>query len=130
MSSYPNDRRYAASHEWVKVEGNLATVGITHHAQDSLGDIVFVELPKVGAKLTRGQAFGVVESTKAVSELYAPVSGEVVEVNAPLPDAPETVNRDPHGDGWMVKLKADAAGEMDALMDAAAYEKFLADTSH
>jgi glycine cleavage system H protein len=84
----------------------------------------------VGAKITKGQSFGVVESTKAVSELYAPISGEVLEVNAPLPDAPETVNRDPHGDGWMVKLKADNAGDLDALMDAAAYEKYLAESGH
>lgn len=128
--SYPGDRRYTDQHEWAKADGAHVTVGITHHAQDSLGDIVFVELPKVGTRITKGQSFGVVESTKAVSELYAPVSGEVVEVNAPLPDAPETVNRDPHGDGWMVKVKAENAAELDALMDAAAYEKFVIDSAH
>jgi glycine cleavage system H protein len=128
--NYPNDRRYTNEHEWAKKEGSTITVGITHYAQDSLGDIVFVELPKVGSKLTKGQSFGVVESTKAVSELFAPLSGTVAEVNEPLADAPETVNTDPHGGAWMIKVTPDTAGDFDALMDAEQYAKFLAESGH
>jgi glycine cleavage system H protein len=128
--NYPNDRRYTNEHEWAKKEGSTITVGITHYAQDSLGDIVFVELPMVGSKLTKGQSFGVVESTKAVSELFAPLSGTVAEVNEPLADAPETVNTDPHGGAWMIKVTPDTAGDFDALMDAEQYAKFLAESGH
>ena len=128
--SYPGDRRYTNEHEWARSEAGVITVGITTYAQDSLGDIVFVELPSVGAELTKGQSFGVVESTKAVSELYAPVSGKVVAVNAPLADAPETVNRDPHGEAWMIKVQVAGTADFDALMSADQYEKFLKDSGH
>jgi glycine cleavage system H protein len=128
--NYPNDRRYTNEHEWARKDGSQITVGITHYAQDSLGDIVFVELPAVGAKVTKGQSFGVVESTKAVSELFAPLSGTVAEVNSPLADAPETVNTDPHGGAWIIKITPDNSGDYDALMDADQYTKFLAESGH
>ena len=128
--NYPNDRRYTNEHEWAKQEGSNIAIGITHYAQDSLGDIVFVELPAVGSTVTKGQSFGVVESTKAVSELFAPLSGTVAEVNSPLADAPETVNTDPHGAAWMIKVTPDNAGDFDALMDADQYAKFLAESGH
>lgn len=127
---YPADRRYTNEHEWARLDGGLVSVGITQYAQDSLGDVVYVELPKVGAELTRGQAFGVVESTKAVSELFAPVSGKVVEVNTPLADSPEKVNQDPHGAAWMVKVQPSKAAELDVLMSSEQYEKFLAESGH
>ncbi len=127
MSNVPADLRYAKSHEWVKLAGDgTATVGITDYAQNSLGDITFVQLPKVGAVLTAGSAFGVVESVKAASDLYAPVSGTVIEVNAALDTAPETVNRDSYGDGWMLKLKLTQPTEAAALHDAAAYAGLIA----
>lgn len=126
MSNVPADLRYAKSHEWLKLEGDgTAAIGITDYAQNSLGDITYVQLPKVGATLTAGQAFGVVESVKAASDLYAPVSGEVVAVNAALDNAPENVNRSPYGDGWMLKIKVANAAEAEALMDAGAYEQSL-----
>lgn len=126
MSNVPADLRYAKSHEWLKLEGDgTAAIGITDYAQNSLGDITYVQLPKVGATLTAGQAFGVVESVKAASDLYAPVSGEVVAVNAALDNAPESVNRSPYGDGWMLKIKVANAAEAEALMDAGAYEQSL-----
>jgi len=121
MSSYPNDRRYAASHEWVKVEGNLATVGITHHAQDQLGDIVHVELPAVGKSFKKGDTAAEVESVKAVSDIYAPVSGKVVAVNGALDGNEGTINSDPHGEGWMFQVEIADAGELAGLMDASAY---------
>ena len=122
MSNIPADLRYAKSHEWVRTESDgSVTIGITDYAQNSLGDITYVQLPKVGAALKAGETFGVVESVKAASDLYAPVSGTVVGVNSALEGAPETVNRAPYGDGWMLKLKpADAAGAA-ALLDATAY---------
>lgn len=127
MSNVPADLRYAKSHEWVKLTGDgTATVGITDYAQNSLGDITFVQLPKVGAVLTAGSAFGVVESVKAASDLYAPVSGTVIEVNAALDTAPETVNRDSYGAGWMLKLKLTQPAEAAALHDAAAYAGLIA----
>jgi glycine cleavage system H protein len=119
--SYPNDRRYAASHEWVKVDGNVATIGITHHAQDQLGDIVHVELPAVGKAFQKGDTAAEVESVKAVSDIYAPVSGKVVEVNGALDGDEGVINSDPHGAGWMFKIELANAAEIDALMDAAAY---------
>ena len=122
----PNELRYTKSHEWVKVEGESATVGITSHAQDSLGDIVFVELPKVGAELTAGKTFGTVESVKAVSDLFAPASGTVTEVNGELATAPEKVNKDAHG-AWMIKIALKNPGELDSLLSAADYEKFAAE---
>jgi glycine cleavage system H protein len=124
---YPSDFRYTKDHEWVRIEGASATVGITDYAQHSLGDIVYVELPKVGARLEAGKAFGTVESVKAVSEIYAPVSGEVTEVNTALGDAPEKLNQDPHGAAWLLKLKPANPAEANALMDARAYEGYVAE---
>jgi glycine cleavage system H protein len=124
--SYPSDYRYTQEHEWVRLEGNLATVGITDYAQHELGDVVYVDLPKVGAKLNAGESFGTVESVKAVSDIYAPVSGEVAEVNSGLSETPETINKDPHGKAWLIKLKLANSPEVSKLMDAAAYEAFLA----
>ncbi len=124
---YPSDYRYTKDHEWIKLEGATATVGITHYAQEALGDVVFVELPKVGAKFDAGAAFGTVESVKAVSEVYCPVSAEVVEVNSALATAPETINKDPHGAAWMIKVRPSNAKEIEGLMDAAAYQAFIAE---
>ncbi|HPM78424.1 MAG TPA: glycine cleavage system protein GcvH [bacterium] len=123
----PQDLRFTKDHEWVKVEGNVAVIGISDYAQDALGDIVFLELPDVGATFGAGDAIGVVESVKAVSDIYCPVSGQVVETNEALVDAPETVNGDPYVGGWMVKIKMSNPAELDELMDAAAYEKYLAE---
>ena len=119
--SYPDDLRYSKEHEWVRVNGDSATIGITSFAADELGDIVFVELPEVGASLSQFGAFGVVESVKAVSDLYAPISGEVREVNEALRDAPELMNSDPFGEGWIAKVALADASEVDGLLDAAAY---------
>ena len=123
--TFPEDLQYTPDHEWTRVQGNRVTVGITDFAQDQLGDVVYVELPDVGDVVKKGEAFGVVESTKAVSDLFAPVSGKVVEVNAPLADAPETVNEDPYEEGWMIVVEATAPKELAELMDAAAYRKFV-----
>jgi len=120
--SVPEELQYTRSHEWVRREGETATVGITDHAQDELGDVVFVELPEVGATFGAGEAFGAVESVKAVSDLYAPVGGEVVEVNGALEEAPEKINEDPYGDGWILKLRAGGEGD---LLSAQEYEQFL-----
>ena len=120
--SVPEELQYTRSHEWVRREGETATVGITDHAQDELGDVVFVELPEVGAAFDAGDSFGAVESVKAVSDLYAPVGGEVVEVNSALEDAPEKINEDPYGDGWILKLRAGGEGD---LLSAQEYEQFL-----
>jgi glycine cleavage system H protein len=119
--SYPDDLRYSKEHEWVRVDGGRATIGITSFAADELGDIVFVELPEVGVALRQFATFGVVESVKAVSDLYAPISGRVVEINDALRDAPELVNGDAFGDGWMLRVELADEGELDQLMDAAAY---------
>ena len=122
MSNIPADLRYAKSHEWLKVESDgTITIGITHYAQNSLGDITYVQVPKVGATLKAGETFGVVESVKAASDLYSPISGTVVAVNTALDSAPETVNRSPYGEGWMLKLKPANSSEAHALLDAAAY---------
>jgi glycine cleavage system H protein len=118
---FPNDRRYTKEHEWVKVAGQAATVGITDFAQKELGDIVFVELPEIGRAVAAGEVLGTIESVKAVSELYAPVSGTVAAVNTLLNDAPETLNRDAHEAGWICKLTLTKPGELDGLLDAAAY---------
>jgi glycine cleavage system H protein len=123
---YPNDYRYTKEHEWIKADGDSATVGITDHAQDQLGDVVFVELPKVGAKLQSMQSFGTVESVKAVSDIYAPVSGEVTEVNEALVDTPESLNEDPHGKGWLIRLKLSDKTELSKLMTAGQYEEYVA----
>lgn len=119
---YPDDLRYSKDHEWVRVEGSRATIGITNFAADELGDIVFVELPEPGTKVAQFASFGVVESVKAVSDLYAPVSGEVVEINAALREKPELVNADPLGEGWMLKVELSSPDEVEQLMDAAAYQ--------
>jgi len=124
---YPNDYRYTKEHEWVRVEGDVATVGITDYAQHELGDVVYVEMPKPGTKLNAGQSFGTVESVKAVSDIYAPVAGVVTEVNSVLSDAPETINKDPHGAAWLIKLKLSDPSEVAKLMNAAAYEAFIAE---
>ena len=126
--SYPGNYRYTKEHEWVRAEGDVATVGITDYAQHELGDVVYVELPKPGTKLNAGQSFGTVESVKAVSDIYAPVSGEVTEVNSVLSETPETINKDPHGKAWLIKLKLANSSELARLMDAAAYEAFVADS--
>jgi len=119
--AYPDDLRYSKEHEWVRAEGTRATIGITSFAADELGDIVFVELPDGGTSVQQFQTFGVVESVKAVSDLFSPVSGEVVEVNEALRDAPELLNADPFGEGWILKVELADAAELDVLMDAAAY---------
>jgi glycine cleavage system H protein len=125
MTTYPADLRYTREHEWARLEGQRARVGITHYAQDQLGDVVFVELPKVGAKVTQMQSFGVVESVKAVSDLFAPLSGVVAEVNEELTREPERVNRDPYGTGWLVVIELANAAEAEKLMTAPQYEEFL-----
>jgi glycine cleavage system H protein len=124
--AYPTDRKYTKEHEWIQASGASAAIGITDHAQESLGDIVFVELPKVGAELGAGKTFGTVESVKAVSDLYSPASGTVTEINGELTTAPEKVNKDPHG-SWMVKIALKNAGELDKLLSAADSEKFVAE---
>jgi len=116
---------YSKDHEWVAVDGDVATIGITDFAQHSLGDVVYVELPKVGDNLDSHEAFGSVESVKAVSEIFTPIAGEVVEVNEGLNDTPETVNSDPYGDAWMIKVKMKNIGEADAMLSAAEYEEYL-----
>ncbi len=123
---YPDNLKYSQEHEWVKADGNLVTVGITHHAQDALGDIVYVELPAVGKVFQAGQEFGVVESVKSVSALFSPVSGKVVAVNSTLNDQPQTVNDAPYGEGWMIKLEMSAPAELNALLSAADYKKIVA----
>jgi glycine cleavage system H protein len=129
MSKVPDDLRYAKSHEWAKkLPDGTVLVGITDHAQSALGDLVFVEVPKVGRTVTAGEACAVVESVKAASDVYAPVAGEIVDANPKLADAPETLNQDPYGEGWLFKLKPSNAAELDGLLDAAAYTR-LADES-
>jgi glycine cleavage system H protein len=124
--AYPTDFKYTKEHEWIKPLGNAATIGITSYAQDSLGDIVFVELPKVGAEVTAGKVFGSVESVKAVSDLYAPASGTVTEVNADLATSPENINKDAHS-AWMMKITLKDPAELNALLSPADYEKFVAE---
>lgn len=124
MSELPTELKYAATHEWVRDEGDgIVSVGITDHAQDALGDVVFVELPEVGLVLSLGEEAGVVESVKAASDIYAPVSGEVIEVNSVLEDEPETVNNSPYGDGWFYKLRISDPAELEELLDAAGYQE-------
>ena len=126
----PADLKYTKDHEWLRAEGKIAVVGITDHAQDALGDIVFVELPAVGVEVKARGTFGVVESVKAVSDLFAPVSGTVVEVNSALPDAPDAINKDPYGAGWMIKVTMADPKEVDGLMSAADYEKLVQQERH
>lgn len=123
--AYPTQFRYTKDHEWIDVKGAIATVGISDYAQHELGDVVFVELPAAGTKVAAGKIFGTVESVKAVSEIYAPASGEVVEANAALQGKPEAINTDPHGTGWLIKVKLSNAAEVNSLLDAAAYEAFV-----
>ena len=124
---YPKELKYDREHEWVRVEDDIAVVGISHFAQDQLGEVVYVDLPSVGDVLTAGDSFGEVESVKSVSELLTPVSGEIVEVNTALDDAPETVNDDPYGEGWMIKVHLSDAAEVDELLDADTYQAYLAE---
>ena len=124
MSNIPDDLHYSKDHEWVRVDGNIAIVGITDYAQDSLGDVVYVELPKTGDEFAANESFGSVESVKAVSEMFSPVSGEIVGTNETLADAPEKVNTDPYGDGWMIRVEMSNAGEVDSMLTAAEYEDF------
>jgi glycine cleavage system H protein len=126
---YPTDYRYTKQHEWVKVQGDAATIGITDYAQHELGDVVFVEMPKVGTNLVAGSSFGTVESVKAVSEIYSPVSGEVVETNPALADAPEKINTDPHNSAWLIKVKLADPKEVSSLMDAAAYQAYISEAA-
>jgi len=125
--AYPASYRYTDQHEWVDAKGDVATIGITDYAQHELGDVVFVELPKPGSQVTAGKSFGTVESVKAVSEIYAPVSGEIVEANPDLHNTPETINSDPHGKAWLIKVRLSNPAELKSLMDASAYEAFISE---
>lgn len=122
---FPEGLKYSKEHEWVLVEGNTATIGITEFAQDELGDIVYVELPEVGEKIVKDDPFGAVESVKAVSDVYAPVSGSVLEINEVLPDNPETINDDPYGDGWMIRVELSDTDDLTDLMDAEEYAEYV-----
>jgi glycine cleavage system H protein len=122
--TYPENYRYTKEHEWVKLEGDTATIGITFHAQSELGDIVYVDLPKIGAKVEAGKAFGSVESVKAVSDLYSPVNGEVTEINEALSSAPEKLNEDPHGAAWLIKARAEKGTDLSSLLSAADYQAY------
>ncbi|KAK9831356.1 hypothetical protein WJX81_005134 [Elliptochloris bilobata] len=130
FATVSEDRKYAASHEWAKVDGDIATIGISDFAQAELGDIVYVEMPEVGSQMESGAVFGVVESVKAASDVYSPVSGEVVEFNEKLVEEPGSVNKDPFGEGWMVKLRLSDPSQVDSLMDAKAYEQKCASDDH
>lgn len=125
MATYPENFRYTKEHEWVSVNGEVGTVGITDHAQSELGDIVFVDLPKPGARVEKSKTIGSVESVKAVSDIYSPVSGEVVEVNDSLAQSPEKLNADPHGDAWLVRIRLSEAAEINDLLSAADYQKYI-----
>ncbi|HET8548341.1 MAG TPA: glycine cleavage system protein GcvH [Bryobacteraceae bacterium] len=124
MATYPENFRYTKEHEWVSINGDVGTVGITDHAQSELGDIVFVDLPKPGTRVEQGKTMGSVESVKAVSDIYSPVSGEVVEINETLADSPEKLNSDPHGDAWLVRIRLSAPAEINNLLSAADYQKY------
>ena len=125
MSNIPNENRYTKEHEWIRLSGDTGVIGITEYAQGELGDVVFVELPAVGAKLTQGKTFGTIEAVKAVSDLYAPVSGEVLEINPALQATPELVNKAPYEGGWMLKLKLSNPAETSGLLDAESYKKLI-----
>ena len=127
MSEVPTELKFLSTHEWVLVEGNIATVGVSDHAQELLGDLVYVELPEQGSSIAAGDSVGVIESVKAASDTYAPLSGEVVEVNEELENAPEKINDDPYGDGWMYKIALEDPDESGDLLDAAAYSEVIAD---
>jgi glycine cleavage system H protein len=125
MADYPKELKYTKEHEWARQQGKVVVVGITQHAQESLGDVVYVELPKVGASVSAGTPFGVIESTKAVSELFAPVSGNVTKINESLVDAPQNVNQDPYGAGWLIEVEPSAPNPLNQLMDSASYQKLI-----
>jgi len=125
MSNIPENLRYSKDHEWVKVDGDIAAIGITDYAQHALGDVVYIDMPRAGDKLGAHEAFGSVESVKAVSEIFTPLAGEIVEVNDALNDTPEAVNTDPYGAAWMIKIKMDNPGEADAMLSADEYEEYL-----
>ncbi|MCE2616257.1 glycine cleavage system protein GcvH [Phocaeicola oris] len=125
--NFPNNVRYTSEHEWIRVEGDIAYVGITDYAQDQLGDIVFVDIPTVGEKIGKGETFGTIEVVKTVSDLFLPVAGEVLEENENLADEPELVNKDPYGDGWLIKIKPDNAAEINELLDAEAYKALVSE---
>ncbi|MHB8879581.1 MAG: glycine cleavage system protein GcvH [Myxococcaceae bacterium] len=130
MADYPKNLKYTKDHEWARKDAASVVVGVTFHAQEALGDVVYVELPKVGDTLTAGKPFGVIESTKAVSELFAPLSGKVIKVNDKLTDEPQTVNQDPYQAGWIVEVEPSDPKQYDALLDAPSYEKLLRETAH
>ncbi len=130
MADYPKDLKYTKDHEWARKAGNAVVVGVTFHAQEALGDVVYVELPKVGDSVKAGASFGVIESTKAVSELFAPLSGKVVKVNDALSDSPQTVNSDPYKAGWIIEVEPSNPKDFDTLLDAAAYEQLLKSEGH
>jgi len=127
MANYPSDLKYSKDHEWARAAGKTVVIGVTDHAQEALGDVVYVELPKVGDAITAGSPFGVIESTKAVSELFAPVSGKVIKVNQSLVDSPQTVNQDPYQTGWIIEVEPSDSKPLDTLMDASSYQKMLQD---
>ena len=127
MSNVPSELKFLSSHEWVSVDGDVATVGVSDHAQELLGDLVFVELPEVGATVSAGDSVAVIESVKAASDTYAPVSGEIIEINEDLEDSPERINDDAYGDGWMYRVKMEDAGEVNDLLDADAYSDSIED---
>jgi len=128
--SYPDDLKYTREHEWLSMQGDVGSIGITHYAQEELGDIVYVEVPKTGTPVIAGEEFGTVESVKAVSEIYAPVSGEVVATNPALAEHPETINQDPYGEGWLIKIKLADLADVKGLMTAAEYRKFIEDEAN
>jgi len=123
--NFPENVKYTADHEWIRVEGNFGWIGITDYAQGELGDIVYVEIPAVGAKIEKGKSFGTIEAVKAVSDLFAPIAGEVVEINAEMKDHPEVVNKDPYGEGWMLKIVITDPAQLDALLDVQAYKTLI-----
>ncbi|MBW6521863.1 MAG: glycine cleavage system protein GcvH [Desulfoarculaceae bacterium] len=127
MMDFPEELKYTEEHEWIAIEADIATIGISDFAQNQLGDVVFVELPEVGDELEAGKPFGVVESVKAVSDVYSPLSGEVIDINEDLPDAPELLNTSPYEDGWMIKIRLSNPQELGDLLDAAAYQELVAD---
>jgi glycine cleavage system H protein len=129
MSS-PTDRRYTKTHEWIRIEGDIATIGLTDYAQQELGDITYVELPETGTDLTQSQPFGVVESVKAAADVYSPVDGEVIETNSAVVDSPELVNASPYGDAWLLRIRLKDPDQLNALMDAAAYDEHAAAAAH
>lgn len=125
LTSYPSDRKYKSSHEWAKLDGDVATIGITHHAQAALGDIVFAELPKIGTETAAGERAATVESVKAAADIYAPLTGEVVSVNNQLEQTPDLINTEPHEEGWIFRVKLSDTAQLDAMLDSAAYEKTI-----